>query len=134
MLGYVTIGTNNISKARAFYGALLSELGMAELFDNDRLYFYGSAPQGPYVVVGGPYDKQTATVGNGMMVALNCHDNDRIDAMHAKALELGATDDGAPGERGSCSAHLLDCCAAEGRAALALLWCRGGWREGSVVT
>ena len=99
MLGYVTIGTNNISKARAFYGALLSELGMSELFENERLYFYGSAPQGPYVVVGGPYDEQAATVGNGMMVALNCHDNDKIDAMHAKALELGATDDGAPGER-----------------------------------
>ena len=45
------------------------------------------------------YDEQAATVGNGMMVALNCHDNDKIDAMHAKALELGATDDGAPGER-----------------------------------
>ena len=98
MLSLRNYGTNNISKARAFYGALLSE-GMSELFDNERLYFYGSAPQGPYVVVGGPYDEQAATVGNGMMVALNCHDNDKIDAMHAKALELGATDDGAPGER-----------------------------------
>ena len=99
MLGYVTLGTNNIDKARAFYGALLGELGMQELFDNARLYFYGSSPAGPFVVVGGPYDEQAASVGNGTMVALNCADNAKIDAMHAKALELGATCDGAPGER-----------------------------------
>ena len=99
MLGYVTLGTNDIEKARAFYDALLGELGMQELFDNQRLYFYGSAPTGPFVVVGGPYDEQAATAGNGTMVALNCGDNAKIDAMHAKALELGATDDGEPGER-----------------------------------
>ena len=99
MLGYVTLGTNDIEKARAFYTALLGELGMQELFDNQRLYFYGSAPTGPFVVIGGPYDEQAATAGNGTMVALNCGDNGKIDAMHAKALELGATDDGAPGER-----------------------------------
>ena len=66
MLGYVTIGTNNIEQARAFYGALLADLGMKELFDNERLYFYGDNPKGPYVVVGGPHNKQAATVGNGM--------------------------------------------------------------------
>lgn len=99
MLGYVTLGTNNIEQARAFYGALLGELGMQELFDNNRLYFYGSDPAGPFVVVGGPYDEQAASAGNGVMVALKCEDNDKIVAMHAKALELGATCDGAPGER-----------------------------------
>lgn len=99
MLGYVTLGTNNIEKARAFYSALLGELGMSELFDNERLYFYGSDPAGPYVVVGGPYDEQAASVGNGVMVALKCEDDAKINAMHAKALELGATDEGAPGER-----------------------------------
>ncbi len=99
MLGYVTLGTNNIEKARAFYSALLGELGMSELFDNERLYFYGSDPAGPFVVVGGPYDEQAASVGNGVMVALKCEDDAKINAMHAKALELGATDEGAPGER-----------------------------------
>ncbi|MBL6761119.1 MAG: VOC family protein [PS1 clade bacterium] len=99
MLGYVTLGTNNIEKARAFYSALLGELGMSELFDNERLYFYGSDPAGPFVVVGGPYDAQAASVGNGVMVALKCEDDAKINAMHAKALELGAADEGAPGER-----------------------------------
>jgi len=99
MLGYVTLGTNNIEKARAFYSALLGELGMSELFDNERLYFYGSDPAGPFVVGGGPYDEQAASVGNGVMVALKCEDDAKINAMHAKALELGATDEGAPGER-----------------------------------
>jgi len=99
MLGYVTLGTNNIEKARAFYSALLGELGMSELFDNERLYFYGSDPAGPFVVVGGPYDEQAASVGNGVMVALKCEDDAKINAMQAKALELGATDEGAPGER-----------------------------------
>lgn len=99
MLGYVTLGTNNIEKARAFYSALLGELGMSELFDNERLYFYGRDPAGPFVVVGGPYDEQAASVGNGVMVALKCEDDAKINAMHAKALELGATDEGAPGER-----------------------------------
>lgn len=99
MLGYVTLGTNNIEKARAFYSALLGELGMSELFDNERLYFYGSDPAGPFVVVGGPYDEQAASVGNGVMVALKCEDDAKINAMHAKALGLGAADEGAPGER-----------------------------------
>ena len=88
-----------LKRPAPFTAALLGELGMQELFDNQRLYFYGSALTGPFVVVGGPYDEQAATAGNGTMVALNCGDNAKIDAMHAKALELGATDDGEPGER-----------------------------------
>jgi len=47
-----------------------------------------------------PHDGNAATVGNGMMVALAVDSQEKVNALHAKALELGGTDEGAPGPRG----------------------------------
>ncbi len=99
MLAYVTLGSNNTEKAVAFYDALMPEMGAKRLFDNDRLYFYGTGPGQPMLAIGGPYDEQTASCGNGVMPALGVADQETVDRFHAKALELGATDDGAPGQR-----------------------------------
>ncbi|MEL7128327.1 MAG: VOC family protein [Pseudomonadota bacterium] len=99
MLAYVTIGSNNIERALAFYDALLAELGAKRVFDNGRLYFYGTGPGSAMLAVGGPYDENAATCGNGTMPALGAPDTDTVDRVYKKALELGATDDGAPGER-----------------------------------
>jgi len=99
MLAYVTLGANDIEKARAFYSALLGEIGAKELFNNNRLYFYGTGPGAPMIAVGGPYDGEAATNGNGTMLAISVGSRENVEAIHAKALELGASDEGAPGER-----------------------------------
>jgi catechol 2,3-dioxygenase-like lactoylglutathione lyase family enzyme len=99
MLAYVTLGSNDTEKALAFYDALMPELGAKRFFDNDRLYFYGSAPGKPMLAIGGTYDGEPATCGNGVMPALACDSNEMVDRVYKKAIELGAKDDGAPGNR-----------------------------------
>lgn len=103
MIGYVTVGTNNIDKARAFYASLLSTIGAKELMRIDQanaFTMYGPAFGKPALAVVKPHDGETATVGNGMMVALVVDSRDKVDALHAKALELGGTCEGNPGLRG----------------------------------
>ena len=39
-------------------------------------------------------------MGNGGMVALHVASRDEVDAVYARALELGGRDEGAPGPRG----------------------------------
>ncbi|MEM5517359.1 VOC family protein [Henriciella sp. AS95] len=99
MLAYVTLGSNDVEKATAFYDALMPELGAKRFFDNGRLYFYGTAPGQPMLAIGGPYDEGTATVGNGVMPALAAPDNETVDRVYKKALELGAKGEGEPGNR-----------------------------------
>lgn len=99
MLAYVTLGSNDIPKALEFYDALFAELGAKRLFDNDRLYFYGTGPGQPMVAVGGPYDEKAASCGNGVMAALSAPDKETVDKVYAKAMELGAVDEGGPGQR-----------------------------------
>ena len=99
MLAYLTLGTNDTEKALAFYDALMPELGAKRVFDNERLYFYSAGPGQPMLAIGGTYDGEPATAGNGVMPALACPDNDTVDRVYKKALELGAQDEGEPGER-----------------------------------
>lgn len=99
MLAYVTLGSNNTEKAVAFYDALFAEMGVKRFFDNGRLYFYGKAPGQPMFAIGGTFDGSAATCGNGVMPAIAADSKETVDKVYAKALELGATDDGAPGNR-----------------------------------
>ncbi len=99
MLAYVTLGTNNKEKALAFYDAVLGEMGAKRFFANDRLQFYGTGPGQPMIAIGDPYDKNPATVGNGVMPALAAKDKETVDKVYAKAIALGAADEGAPGNR-----------------------------------
>lgn len=100
MIGYVTLGTNDLPRAAAFYDALLAELGGKRIMEFDRGYAWGNGIPGmPGVGVMTPFDGQTATVGNGMMVALFAPSREAVDRVHRKALELGGSDEGACGER-----------------------------------
>lgn len=99
MLAYVTIGANDIEKSVDFYTELLGVIGAKKLFDNGRLHFFSIKSGEPMIGVGGPYDGETATSGNGTMLAISAGSREFVDKLHAKAIELGATDDGAPGER-----------------------------------
>ncbi len=100
MIGYVTLGTNDLERAGAFYDALLGELGAKRMMTNERMIIWGTQPGQPMLSVCIPYDEAPATTGNGVMVALNGESRAKVDALHAKALELGGTDEGAPGTRG----------------------------------
>ena len=100
MIGYVTLGSNDILKAAAFYDALLGEIGARRFMESDGFVAWAVAPDKPALSVIRPHDGNPATVGNGTMVALAVNAPEKVKALHAKALELGATDEGAPGPRG----------------------------------
>ena len=98
MLGYVTIGTNDMDKACAFYDALLAEVGAKQVFGQDRIKFYGDG-KGAMLAVCVPYDEKPQHCGNGNMLAIPGGSKEGVDKLYAKAIELGATDEGEPGDR-----------------------------------
>ncbi|MGA0840120.1 MAG: VOC family protein [Pseudomonadales bacterium] len=100
MIGYVTLGTNNLERAQAFYDGLLQELGARQIMANERMIIWGGNSGAAMLGICRPYDGNPATVGNGTMIALNAGSSDVVSRVHAKALTLGATDEGAPGPRG----------------------------------
>ena len=97
MIGYVTIGTNDLERSAAFYDELLSVFGAQRFMENERLVAWSAGEGKPGIGVCKPFDGKPATVGNGMMVSLPASGPDQVKAIHAKALELGGTDEGAPG-------------------------------------
>jgi len=100
MIGYVTLGTNDLERAAEFYDALLAEIGAARIMEFDTFIAWGVAPDKPGLALTRPFDGKAATVGNGVMVALAVGSRDKVDAVHSKALALGGKDEGAPGPRG----------------------------------
>ena len=98
MIGYTTIGTGDMDKACAFYDDLLGLIGGSQLMGMDRIKFYGTG-EGAMLAICIPYDEQTPACGNGNMVAINAGDRATVDKLYAKARELGASDEGEPGER-----------------------------------
>lgn len=99
MIGYVTLGSDDLARAGTFYDALLAEFGAKRFMEDERLVIWGSGPGAPMLGVIRPNDGGPASVGNGVMVALAAGSREAVDKLHAKALSLGATDEGAPGER-----------------------------------
>jgi catechol 2,3-dioxygenase-like lactoylglutathione lyase family enzyme len=103
MIGYVTLGTNELERARRFYEQLLAEIGarrLLELPDARGYTMYGRSGREPMLAITRPIDGNPATAGNGTMIALPMTSREQVDRFHAKALELGAADEGAPGVRG----------------------------------
>ena len=99
MISYVTIGTNDLDRAAKYYDELLAELGAKRMMENERIILWGTAGA-PMLAVCKPFDGNAASVGNGVMVALAASSAEQVAAIHKKALELGGTDEGAPGPRG----------------------------------
>ncbi len=100
MIGYVTLGTNDLEKSAKFYDELLAELGASRFMEMETFIAWAVTPGAPAVSITLPFDKNPATVGNGTMIALAVDSTDKVDAIYNKALELGATDEGAAGYRG----------------------------------
>lgn len=100
MIGYVTLGTNHWDKAAKFYDELFGSIGAGRIMDGDTFIAWSTSQSAPAVSIIKPYDGKPATVGNGTMIALYMDSTDKVDALHAKALSLGAKDEGAAGPRG----------------------------------
>lgn len=100
MIGYVMVGTNDMAKAAAFYDALLAEMGAQRFMEEEAFIAWSNSPEQAGFCITKPFNKEPATVGNGVMVALMVDSSALVQQMHAKALSLGATDEGAPGARG----------------------------------
>ncbi len=99
MLGYCTIGVSDMERAVGFYDALLGELGAQQLMGVDRIKMYGTSPSAPMLAICIPYNEEPHDPGNGNMVAIPGGSRDGVDKLYARALELGASDEGPPGER-----------------------------------
>lgn len=100
MIGYVTLGTNNLERAVAFYDELLATIGATRFIETDQFIVWSRSPEEPGISINKPFDGKPATVGNGVMVAIMLNSPDEVDAFYQKAIELGATCEGAAGLRG----------------------------------
>ena len=100
MIGYVTLGTNNIERAAKFYDALLGEIGAKRIMEGDGFIAWGVSMDKPGLGVIKPHNGLPATWGNGTMVALVMDSTEKVDKLYKKAMSLGAIDEGAAGPRG----------------------------------
>ena len=100
MIGYVTLGTNNLEEAVAFYDQLFNTIGADRFLDTDEFVAWSTGNESTGLSVTVPFDGKPATVGNGTMVAIMLDSNEAVDAFYKKAIELGGTCEGKPGPRG----------------------------------
>ena len=110
MIGYVTVGTDDIGRAERFYSAFLPSLGYGlDVSDEGLSYTLPTDPQQPFAApdfyVKPPFNGQPASVGNGAMVAFQVPTQAQVRALHAAALANGGRDEGPPGFRAAYSAH-----------------------------
>ncbi len=100
MIGYVTLGTNDLAAAAVFYDAIAAEMGTGRMMEFDTFIAWGTPGGSAGIGLTKPADGNEATVGNGVMVALEAKDQAQVDRLHAIALEHGGTCEGPPGPRG----------------------------------
>ena len=101
MIGYVTLGTNDLKRAVAFYDELLSVMGAGRFMEVEDIFVaWAVSPDKPGLSVTKPFDGNPATVGNGMMVALAVDSKEMVHKVYDKAIELGGQDEGPAGPRG----------------------------------
>jgi len=100
LVGYVILGTNDLSRATKFYDSLLESIGAKRLMELESFILWGTSLTEACLAITKPFDENSATVGNGVMVALQVRSKEAVATFHKKALDLGASDEGAPGPRG----------------------------------
>ena len=99
MIGYVTLGTNDLKANAPFYDAIAKEMGFGRMMDFDSFIAWGDW-ENPGVALTQPFDGKPASVGNGTMLALQAKDKEQVHKLHEIALANGGSDEGAPGPRG----------------------------------
>ncbi|MEM6856939.1 MAG: VOC family protein [Pseudomonadota bacterium] len=100
MIGYVTLGTNDLPRAAAFYDAIAKHFGVGRMMEFDTFIAWGQMGGAPGIAATKPFDGEAASVGNGTMVALQVDGTDKVKAVYDTALANGGSDEGAPGPRG----------------------------------
>jgi len=100
MIGYVTLGTNDLQRAAKFYDELLGEIGAKRTMEFEKFIAWGHSMTTPGLGITYPFNGEKATVGNGVMVAFAVDIPEKVDRLYAKALALGGTDEGPAGPRG----------------------------------
>lgn len=100
MIGYVTLGTNDLPRAAKFYDAIAAEMGTGRMMEFDGFIAWGTPDGGAGIGLTKPFDGNPASVGNGVMIALEAKDKDQVHRLHAIALANGGTCEGPPGPRG----------------------------------
>lgn len=99
MIGYVTLGTNDLPRAARFYDAIAAEMGVGRMMDFETFIAWGEAGGAAGIGLTKPFDGNPPSVGNGVMVALAAKDKDQVQRIYDIALAHGGTDEGAPGPR-----------------------------------
>lgn len=100
MIGYVTLGTNDLKRAAAFYDAIAAEMGTSRMMENETFIAWGTPGGGAGIGLTKPFDGNAASVGNGVMVALEAKDQAQVDRIYNLAKSMGAKCEGPPGDRG----------------------------------
>ncbi len=100
MIGYVTLGTNDLPRAAKFYDAIAAEMGRGRMMEFDTFIAWGTPGGAAGIGLTKPFDGEAASVGNGVMVALEAKDKDQVHKLHEIALAHGGTCEGPPGPRG----------------------------------
>ena len=99
MIGYVTLGTNDLARGAKFYDAIAALLDTPRMMEGETYVAWGTMDGGAGIGLMRPFNGEPATVGNGVMVALQARDEAHVQAIYATALAHGGTDEGAPGLR-----------------------------------
>jgi catechol 2,3-dioxygenase-like lactoylglutathione lyase family enzyme len=99
MIGYVTLGTNDLARAAKFYDAIAAEMGVARMMESDTFIAWGAPGGGAGIGLTKPFDGKPATVGNGVMAALGAKDKEQVDRLYNLAISLGGACEGPPGQR-----------------------------------
>ena len=109
MLGYVTIGSNDIQRSCAFFDAAFEPLGYKRTFEGGGWAGYGPGgkKEGLEIYIATPANSEKACLGNGSMLAFKASSREAVNAFHSAGLAAGGTDEGAPGVRGGIRSALL---------------------------
>lgn len=99
MIGYVTLGTRDLAKAALFYDAIAAELETPRMMEYESFIAWGKPDGGAGIGLTKPFDGKEATVGNGVMVALQAKDREQVHRLYDIALANGGTCEGPPGPR-----------------------------------
>ncbi len=106
-MNYFVFGTNDKKKAVDFYDKFFDGCGLMKVHDEGRMALW--ANDDLMFAVAEPFDGNPASNGNGTMLGFNVGSAIEVDRLYKKALELGATSEGEPGERsGRHSAYFRD--------------------------
>ena len=110
MIAYVTVGADDIARAKRFYSAFLPALGYGLEEGPEGLSYILPAPPGqspvpPDFYVKPTFDGRPASAGNGAMVAFEARSQQQVRDLHAAALEAGGSDEGQPGFRAAYGPH-----------------------------